>query len=193
LSDVNERSTVRRRPTEGLVLAAAALAASVAGRAVVPAVHAAAPPPRPVVLRAAPSLQAPASAQAEEELTRAGEEAIVKVCVECHSFDDIVVLRRSPKEWKDVVTQMATKGAVATESQFAVIRAYLTRFYGRVPVNSAAAADLAAVLGISAAQADAIVAYRAAHGKFTDLPALLKVPGVDAAKIEDDPDALKFD
>jgi competence ComEA-like helix-hairpin-helix protein len=57
----------------------------------------------------------------------------------------------------------------------------------------APATDLAAVLGLSLQEAEAIVDYRKAHGKFADVAALLKVPGLDKSKIEADPDALRFD
>jgi competence ComEA-like helix-hairpin-helix protein len=129
----------------------------------------------------------------DEALAKLGEDAIKKICVECHSFDDMVVLRRTPKAWKDVVAQMATKGAVATEDQFSAIRQYLTRYYGVIPINSAPAADLSAVLGLSAKDANALVEYRQAHGKFADLASILKVPGIAKEKIEADPDALRFD
>jgi competence ComEA-like helix-hairpin-helix protein len=48
------------------------------------------------------------------------------------------------------------------------------------------------VLGFSSKDADAIVAYRDAHGKFADVDAVLKVPGIDKTKIEEQPDALRF-
>jgi competence ComEA-like helix-hairpin-helix protein len=49
------------------------------------------------------------------------------------------------------------------------------------------------VLGFSAKDAQAIVEYRTAHGKFADAAALAKVPGIDKAKIEEQPDAMRFD
>ena len=144
-------------------------------------------------LLAESGLQDTAVSLSDEELTTRGEDALKKICTECHPFDDIVVLRRTPKEWKEVTAQMATKGAIATQDQFAVIRQYLTRFYGVIRVNSAPAADLVAVLGFSAKEADDVVAYREAHGKFVDLAALLKVPGVPKEKLDADPDALRFE
>ncbi len=69
----------------------------------------------------------------------------------------------------------------------------LTRYYGVLAVNTALATDLSAVLGLSAKDAEAVVEYRKTNGKFADIAALLKVPGIDRARIESDPDALKFD
>ena len=40
--------------------------------------------------------------------------------------------------------------------------------------------------------AQAIVDYRTAHGKFMDAAALSKVPGIDKARIEEQPEALRF-
>jgi competence ComEA-like helix-hairpin-helix protein len=173
-----EQSRTSRSAARLLAVAAALLATAVLTTATV------------ATSQSTPTTTAPVD---DEELTRAGEDAIKKICTECHSFDDIVISRRTPKEWKDVVTQMATKGAIATQAQFGTIREYLTRFYGIVPINTAPAPDLAAVLGLSAKQAEAIVEYRSSHGKFADLPALLKVPGLDKDRLEADPDALKFD
>jgi competence ComEA-like helix-hairpin-helix protein len=48
------------------------------------------------------------------------------------------------------------------------------------------------VLGLSAKDANAIVEYRKAHGNFTDLASLEKVEGVDKAKLEEQPEALRF-
>jgi competence protein ComEA len=129
----------------------------------------------------------------EEEFARVGEETLFTVCSECHPVDEIVVTRRAPTDWGDVVKQMATKGAKATQQQFATIAGYLARFYGLVLVNSAKAADFCLVLGISQEQAEAIVTYRAQHGRFADFSALLNVPGIDTNKIGEDRSALRFD
>lgn len=141
-----------------------------------------------------PEAPAPAVTPADDgELERAGEETVERVCTECHGFEEITVVRRTPRDWKYVVTSMATKGAVATRDEFALVSQYLVRYYGRVPVNTATAEDLAAVLGVSTKAADAIVAYRTANGRFADIAALAKVPGIDQARLETQRDALRFD
>jgi competence ComEA-like helix-hairpin-helix protein len=128
-----------------------------------------------------------------DDAARAGEDTTVKVCTECHEFDQVVALRRTPREWKDMITTMANKGATGSPEEFAAIRQYLTRYYGVVGVNTAVAADLSAVLGLSSKDADDVVAYRTEHGKFTNLEALTKVPGLDRSKLEEQADALRFD
>jgi competence protein ComEA len=60
-------------------------------------------------------------------------------------------------------------------------------------VNSAPAAELSGVIGIPIAMAQAIVSYRDTHGRFADLEALLKVPGLDKPAIEAQLYALRFD
>lgn len=138
-------------------------------------------------------LQDPPSDSTGDAAAQAGEDTTVKVCTECHEFDQVVAVRRTPREWKDMVTTMAGKGAIASPDEFAAVREYLTRYYGVVAVNAAPAADLSAVLGLSSKDADAVVTYRTEHGKFASLDALAKVPGLEKSKLEAQADALRFD
>ena len=129
----------------------------------------------------------------EEGLFRdAAEAAIERVCIACHPFENIVKTRRTVREWSDQVTVMKGRGAPGTDPDFATIRKYLIRYYGIVRVNAATAEELTSVLGLSAKDAAAIVAYRTANGNFADVAALAKVEGVDKAKLEEQPEALRF-
>ena len=141
--------------------------------------------PTSAALRAAP--------QDDDEAMKATDALLHKVCNECHPMERIVDVRRTPREWKDMVTTMAGKGANASPAEFATIRGYLIRWYGVVSVNTAPAVDLSAVLGVSDTIAESIVEFRAAHGKFADLEGLAKVPGLDVKMLAEDPDALRFD
>jgi competence ComEA-like helix-hairpin-helix protein len=167
------------------------LAVSIAANASVPRGQDAKP--------AGPAPQSPArpqidvSPQNEEEFTRVAEAAIEKACIQCHPFENIIRMRRTVRDWNDVVTTMAGRGAIATDDQFALIRRYLTRYYGLVRVNTASAEELSAVLGLSSKDAEAIVEYRKAHGRFADIADLAKVEGLDRSKIEEQPEALRFD
>jgi competence ComEA-like helix-hairpin-helix protein len=101
------------------------------------------------------------------------------------------------ERWGSVVDDMVSRGAVGTDDEIDQAIAYLTANFGpaapkKVNVNKAAAADLASGLGISAADADAIVHYRADKGNFRELQDLTKVPGIDAKKIESAKDRLEF-
>jgi competence ComEA-like helix-hairpin-helix protein len=129
----------------------------------------------------------------QDAFVLAAEATIEKTCTECHPWDNIVQKRKTVSEWNETVATMAARGAQATEPQLETIKRYLKRYYGVVPVNSAPAADLSAVLGLSPAAAEAVVEYRKAHGKFADLEALSKVDGVDKSKLEEQPEALRFD
>ncbi len=54
-----------------------------------------------------------------------------------------------------------------------------------VNINTASAAELAeALVGVGAAKAQAIVAYREAHGPFTDKAQLLEVKGIGPAILD---------
>jgi competence ComEA-like helix-hairpin-helix protein len=129
----------------------------------------------------------------EEKLARIGEETTEKVCnTACHTLDKVYEKRRTAREWGDVMASMATLGASATDAQFATVKRYLTRSFGIVPVNTATAEELSAVLGLSAKDAKAIVDHRNANGRFADTAALLKVAGIDKAKIDAQPEALVF-
>ncbi|MEO8483024.1 MAG: helix-hairpin-helix domain-containing protein [Acidobacteriota bacterium] len=138
-----------------------------------------------------PPAQGPATTEPESE--QVGEETTAKVCTECHEFDQVVAQRLTPRDWKDQIVTMIRKGAKATPGEFATIERYLTRHYGIVAVNTAAASDFCAVLGLSAEEADAVVLYRTTHGKFADGDALLKVPGLDETKLKGQREALRFD
>ena len=146
-------------------------------------------PPKPATSKAA----AADPAKAEEEFIRLAEATIEQACRTCHPIENILRLRRTSQEWSDQITAMAGRGATATDEQFDMIYQYLTRYYGRVRINSAPADELSAVLGLTAKDAAAVVEHRKAHGKFADVAAVLKVQGIDKTKIEEQPEALVFD
>jgi len=131
----------------------------------------------------------------EEEglFSDAAEATIERVCIACHPFENIVKTRRTVREWSDQVAVMKGRGAPGTEPDFATVKKYLTRYYGIVRVNSAPAEELTSVLGLSPKAASAVVEYRTAHGRIPDLETFLKIDGIDRAKIEEQPEALRFD
>jgi len=134
-----------------------------------------------------------ASATKDDELSVVGKKATDDLCTQCHGLEDVTARRRTPREWNSTVTEMVDRGANGTDDQIATVKRYLTRYYGIVSVNTAAAADLSSVLGLYSKDADAVVEYRKAHGNFPDAGALLNVPGIDKTKINAQPDALHFD
>lgn len=129
----------------------------------------------------------------EEEFSTAAEATIERVCILCHPFENIIKTRRNVRDWTEQVTTMSQRGAPGTDADFTLIRKYLTRYYGIVRVNSASAEELSAVLGLPPKVAAAVVEYRTANGRFADLAALEKVAGIDKAKLEEQPEAIRFD
>jgi len=130
--------------------------------------------------------------QNDDDLATIGETTTQDTCAnQCHGFDSLVQ-RRTADDWNNVIKEMVDRGAVATDKDFAIVRRYLTRYYGLVAVNTAKAEELSAVLGLSPKDAKAIVDYRTAHGKFADAAALARVPEIDTHRIDAQPDALRF-
>ena len=132
------------------------------------------------------------TADEEQQFSDAVEATMERVCVACHPFENIVKTRRTVREWNDQVTVMAGRGAPGTPADFDAIKKYLIRYYGLVRVNTATPEELTAVLGLPAKVANAVVEYRKAHGNFTDLASFEQVEGVDKAKLEEQPEALRF-
>lgn len=139
-----------------------------------------------------PQSSATSGTQNEEAFAEATEPIVERVCVLCHTVENFTKKRRTATEWNDVVNNMQGRGAVATDDEFKNIKRYMTRYFGLVRINVASAEEIAAVLGLSPQTASAIVEYRNAHGKFTDLASLERVDGVDKDKIEEQPEAISF-
>jgi len=59
-------------------------------------------------------------------------------------------------------------------------------------VNKADSKQLQDGLSLAAKDADAIVSYRTGKGDFKNLEDLLKVPGIDAAKLKEQSANLEF-
>lgn len=88
---------------------------------------------------------------------------------------------------------MVENGASLNPDEWEPVVAYLTKNFGpKVNVNKDSAQQIAAGLELSAAQADAIVAYRTANGPFMELKDLQKVPGLDAAKLATEDRKIAF-
>jgi competence ComEA-like helix-hairpin-helix protein len=115
-----------------------------------------------------------------------------RICSNCHTPERILASRRTRVGWEEVLDLMATKGARATDDEWGQIEDYVLRHYGRVNVNRAPADEMALILGVSDEQAASIVGYRKAQGTFVDFDSLVKVPGLDGAKLDQERDAITF-
>ena len=137
-----------------------------------------------------PPAGAPAAAQHEQypELPAgAGRDTLIRVCSKCHSPDNVIANGQDRDGWEATITKMAGFGAVASDDEFTQILDYLVKNFpagGPVNVNKATATQLQNQLGLSPAEAQAVVDYRTKNGDFKSLEDLKKVPDVDAKKLD---------
>lgn len=125
----------------------------------------------------------------------AGKDAVVKACLECHGAANFRKARKDPDEWTDSVQDMVDRGAKATTPEVEAIVAYLVKNFGKdakVQMNTAPLEEIKVVLGFTVPEANAVVAWRDQNGPFKDWQDVLKVPGVDAAKVEQKKGAMSF-
>jgi len=120
-----------------------------------------------------------ASASREEAADKAAFQA---VCGSCHPLTMVDGLR-TESEWLQEIEQMVKIGAKGTDEQFERVVRVLLRTLTKVNVNTATAPEIAPVLDVTDATAEAVVKYRTEHGSFKALEDLKKIPGVDAAKL----------
>jgi competence protein ComEA len=149
------------------------------------------------MMSVAPSYaQQTAQQQSHPELPAGpGKSTLIRVCSTCHSPDNVIANGQDRAGWEDTITKMAGFGAVATDDEFTEILDYLTKNFpagGPVNVNKATSAQLQSGLGLSAAEADAVIAYRKKNGDFKTIDDLKKVPDLDAKKVDAKKDHLAF-
>lgn len=132
----------------------------------------------------APPAGAPLQAEPPENFRR--------VCIRCHTSDRVVQGRRFRAQFEELIEQMVARGAIVNDEDYEVIIKYLVTEFGRVDVNKAPAAELAEVLHLEAADAEAIVAARKTAGRFADFTALVAAPGVPVDVLTRRRDALFF-
>lgn len=124
-----------------------------------------------------------------------GKYVLTKMCSDCHGPENIRALRLDKNGWADKVSEMIDRGAEGTDADIEAVTEYLATNFGpnsKVVVNTAPIGELKAVLGFSTDEAQAIIAYRTRNGKFTNWHDLLKVPGIDPAKVESVKDKMAF-
>jgi competence ComEA-like helix-hairpin-helix protein len=70
------------------------------------------------------------------------------------------------------IARMATKGVPGTAEQYDAIAAYMAKNFPkeedatRINVNKATAEELVSVIGLTASEAKAVIAFREKHGEF---------------------------
>jgi competence protein ComEA len=131
-------------------------------------------------------------AQAQDLPDGKGKAVVEEVCGACHGVD-LLASRRATKEgWSYIVDDMVARGASATNEQVQQINEYLAKTFGQVNANKSNAADIASILEVTPAQADAIVKYRGEHGDFKTFDDLKKVPGLESANLDKKKDRVTF-
>ena len=91
-----------------------------------------------------------------------------------------------------MVDLMAERGAELSEPEKADVTAYLTKYFGKVNVNKAPAAQLEEALGLTEQEAQAIISYREQNGGIKSLDQLKSVPGVSPGKIQANTAVIAF-
>jgi competence protein ComEA len=124
-----------------------------------------------------------------------GKDTLIRVCSSCHSPDNVIANGQDRAGWENTISKMAGFGAVGTDEEFTEILDYLVKnFPANAPinVNKATASQLASGLGLTTAEAEAVIEYRKKNGDFKTIDDLKKVPEVDAKKLDAKKDRLAF-
>jgi competence ComEA-like helix-hairpin-helix protein len=121
------------------------------------------------------------------------EKLVERTCAKCHTLVSTHRMRNTRDRWAQIVDDMVSRGAEATDDEIEQIIDYLAAHYGaKVNVNKASAEELSASLRISLAAAKAIVDYRTRNGAFEKVADLKAVPNLDWKTIESQQDRLEF-
>lgn len=127
-----------------------------------------------------------------------GKDLIQRACVGCHKADELTAYRFTKSEYHSIVLRMAERGAQATPAELSIIADYLFQYFPKIEdttkvnVNKATAQEIAAGLGLTGAEAEAVVKYRERHGDYHAWGDLLTIYGVDGRKIEAAKDKMTF-
>jgi competence protein ComEA len=124
-----------------------------------------------------------------------GRNTLIRVCSSCHSPDNVISNGQDRAGWENTITKMAGFGAVASDDEFTEILDYLVKNFpagGPINVNKATTTQLQTGLGLTPAEADAVIEYRKKNGDFKSIDDLKKVPDVDAKKLDAKKDRLAF-
>jgi len=126
-----------------------------------------------------------------------GKQETEKICTQCHELERSISLRQDHDGWQATMNKMINLGAKGTDAEFQTVVDYLAKNYPgesipKINVNKCRAIELESGLSLKRSEAAAIIDYRTKHGDFKSYSDLLKVPGVDTAKIEAKKDRLTF-
>jgi competence protein ComEA len=126
-----------------------------------------------------------------------GKAEAEKLCKQCHEIARAISPRLDRGGWEKSMTKMTAFGMKATDQEYALVLDYLVKNFPaedvpRINVNTATAIQLESGLSLKRSQAAAVIAWRKEHGGFKSFDDLLKVPGLDAAKLEEKKDRIAY-
>ncbi|MGA3227753.1 MAG: helix-hairpin-helix domain-containing protein, partial [Acidobacteriaceae bacterium] len=121
-----------------------------------------------------------------------GKAAFERACVGCHQIEVATNSRYTETGWRQMVNTMVQRGAELSPPEIVDVTAYLSKNFGKVNVNTAAAAQLEEALGLTEKEAGAIVSYREQNGDIKSLDQLKAVPGISPDKIQAKAEAIAF-
>ncbi len=122
-----------------------------------------------------------------------GKAIFLNLCSNCHGIDRVTGVKNSKKQWTYVVDDMVSRGAEGSEEDVNAVIGYLARNFGKpLNINTSTAKEIVDGLSFTAAQADAIIRYRTDKGLFKAYDDLSKVPGLDAALLEEQKKNILF-
>jgi len=122
-----------------------------------------------------------------------GREAVENACTVCHTPDRIMKQSLTADQWRSEVRTMIENGASLNDNEWEPVVAYLTRNFGpKIDINKSTAREIADALQLTAAEADAIIAWRKTNGDFKQLDDLKKIPAFDTKRIAGEEKRITF-
>ena len=124
-----------------------------------------------------------------------GRDTVLKVCGGCHEASQAAALRLNREGWNDLINNMKSMGAEATEAEFTEVLDYFSTHFPadngptRLNINVATQVELESIAGLLRSQAAAVLKF-IEKTPCKDLNDLKKVQGIDFKKIEEHKDLL---
>lgn len=128
---------------------------------------------------------------------------IENICLQCHQPSQLLSQRKTESDWRATIQRMSQrisqKGIAVPADRYDAITAYMIKYFPKtedptkIDMNKATAEQIAgAALGLTLAEAKALVAYREKHGDYREWGDMLVVYGVDGRKLEAVKDRMSF-
>ena len=122
-----------------------------------------------------------------------GKDTFVRMCANCHGLDQVTSVKNSKKQWTYLVDDMVSRGAEGTDEDVNTVIGYLARNFGKpININTSTVKEIQDGLSFPAAQAELLVRHRTDNGPFKSYDDLVKVPGVNAALLDEQKKNILF-